>query len=147
METRHPIPIAPGRIFGAWVCLVAMVLLWAPIWAAAWQADAMTCCNGGLCPAHGHSKTNHPSSQQKSPSNSPMDCDYHDGGVVSRCSMSCSHDGNPLLTTAVIFVLPTPTYLSQPSQAIAALIQFTPTEFVQSFEPLSPPPRLSLFPL
>ena len=38
MRRSLHVPIAPGRTFGAWVCLaLAVVMLWAPMGAAAWH--------------------------------------------------------------------------------------------------------------
>jgi len=117
------------------------------MWAAAWQADGMACCDGGMCAAHGHSKPNHSRPQQATHQDSPMDCEHHGGSGTATCSLSCCRESSPSLTSAMIFVLPAPTTVSQPAQAMAAPANFVPAEFVQSFEPLSPPPRLSLFSL
>ncbi len=138
-------PVVPERAFGAWVCLVAVVLLWAPVWAAAWQADGMACCYGNMCATHGHSKPyRHPSKQAPS-QRTPMNCEHHGGSALPDCSMSCSHEASPPFATAVIFVLPEPSVLSQPDQGIAMPPKLVTTEFVQSFEPPSPPPRASVY--
>jgi hypothetical protein len=147
MSRSFHVPIASGRTFGAWVCLVAVVMLWAPLGAAAWQANGMACCEGGMCVAHGHSTTNRPKPQETSPGESPMNCVHHgDRGIVN-CSMSCSHDGSSFLTTAVIFVLPGPAAISQPALVLAAPTTFVQAAFVRSYDPLSPPPRTSHFSL
>ena len=150
---RHSLhfPIAPGRKIGAWVCLSAALLLWSPLWAAAWQADGMPCCGSGLCPAHGHEKANQPASQQMEPARTPMECEHPSGspkhGGTMNCSMSCCHENNVSLASAIIFVLPEPAILSQPAQSVAAPLARAPVEFVPSLKPLSPPPRGSLFSL
>lgn len=131
-------PFTPGRIFGAWVCLVAVVLLWSPMLAAAWQTGGMACCEGGMCGVHAHVKTNHSRAQH----NQHMNCEHHGGTETADCSMSCGQ-GSHSLTSAVIFVLPAPAIFSQPARPIAASSAFVPAEFVRSFEPLSPPPRPS----
>jgi hypothetical protein len=145
MKCSRHVPRAPGRMLSAVVCLVAVVLLWAPLWAAAWSG--MTCCTGRMCPIHGHSAPNHPRPVRAEPEKTPMDCEHHSGNAIANCSMSCSHDSGPFLTTAVIFVLPAPVAISQPAPAMAAPLNFSPAEFGQSFEPLSPPPRIALFSL
>ncbi len=76
-----------------------------------------------------------------------MHCEHHGGTGMTNCAMACCHESNPSLTTAVIFVLPDPASISQPARAMAAPANFAPTEFLQSFEPLSPPPRIALFSL
>jgi len=87
-EEIAAIPIAPGKL-GAWVCLVAVVLLWAPMWAAAWPTDGMDCCKNGLCMAHAHSQSNPARPQQAGAKESPMDCAHHGGSGMANCSMSC----------------------------------------------------------
>src|ERR1700739_243126 len=106
MEALRHFPIAPGRKLGAWVCLLATVMLWAPMWAAAWQANSMACCNGTMCLAHGHSKPDHPSPRRATPSETPMDCEHHSGSGLTSCSMSCCQESTHALTAAMIFVLP-----------------------------------------
>lgn len=147
MRRSLHVPIAPGRTFEAWVCLVAVVMLWAPMGAAAWQANGMVCCEGGICVAHGHSRTNQPKPQETPPGESLMNCTHHgDSGIVN-CSMSCGHNSSSSLATAVIFVLPVPGAISELSQVPEALTSFAPRTFVPSYDPLSPPPRTSHFSL
>jgi len=149
MKRLLHVPVAPGRIFSAWVCLLAVLLLWVPMWAAAWQAGGMACCNGGMCPAHRAAKTNHAGPRQASAPEAPMDCEHHSRsgkghhGMMS-CSMSCCHESSHVLAAAVIFVLPEPAALSLPMETMAAPREFAPTEFVRAFEPPFPPPRTSL---
>lgn len=147
MRRSLHVPIAPRRTFGAWVCLVAVVMLWAPMGAATWQANGMACCAGGMCVAHGHSRTNQPKPQETPPRESLTNCAHHGDNEMVNCSMSCGHDSGSSLTTAVIFVLPTPAAISEPTQASAALTNFAPMAFVPSYDPLSPPPRKSHFSL
>lgn len=141
MKPSAHVLIAPGRELGAWVCLVAVALLWAPVWAATWQAGAMACCHDNMCATHRHARTNEQAPQ------TPINCDHHHGNGIPDCSMSCAKETNPPLAAGVIFVLPEPEILSQPSPVLSAATEFVATEFVQSIEPLSPPPRASLFSL
>ncbi len=145
MKPLAYVRIAPGRVFGAWVCLAAVALLWAPVWAAAWQADGMACCYGNLCATHRHSKPNQGASQQAGSQQTPMNCEHGNG--LADCAMSCPHETSAPLAAAVIFVVPEPAVLSQPGRNVAAPAEFVATEFVPSFEPPSPPPRASLFSL
>jgi hypothetical protein len=140
-ETSH-IPLFLRRTFGAWVCLLAVVLFWAPLWAAAWQAQGMACCEGGMCASHPQGKPN----QSRPKQDSSVNCEHHGGGTPN-CSMSCGQESSNSLTSAVIFVLPAPAIISQPVLDTLASPSLEPAEFMQSFEPLSPPPRTSLLSL
>jgi len=124
------------------VCLLAVLLLWAPYAAAALQAKDMACCGGGMCAAHRHVKPE-PASR---PADGRMDCDHsggqtHDG--MTNCSLSCCKESNPVMAAAAIFVLPEPAALSQPGASLNTRASSRDTEFAQSFEPPSPPPRIS----
>lgn len=141
MKTLRHFPIAPGRILGAWLCLFAVVLLWSPIYAAAWQAQGMACCSGGLCAAHGHSKQGQSHQRQTTTPETAKQCEHHSNTGLIACSMSCCHQTTSSLTTAVIFLLPEPAIVSRPAVALASPSSLAPPEFVQSFDPPSPPPR------
>jgi hypothetical protein len=145
-RTLH-VPIAPGRTFGAWVCLLAVVMLWAPMGAVAWQANGMACCESGMCVAHGHSKTNQPipQKQKATPGESPMNCEHQDDRGVVNCSITCGHESGASVTTAVIFLLPDPAVICRPSNTLTAPTISAPTAFVQWYDPLSPPPRTPYF--
>ena len=140
MRQSLHVPLAPGRKLAATVCLLAVVLLWTPLWAADWQAHGMACCNAGLCPAH-----RKPATTPVPPQNSSEDCDHH--SIASRptgnvnCTMSCCRDASVSFTNAIVFLLPQPTLLSQPGSLLAAVSIFIPSESGQVAKPLSPPPR------
>ncbi len=74
-----------------------------------------------------------------------MDCENRGGSGMTNCSMACCHERSQILVTPAIFVMPEPATICLPPLATIALSNFAATEFVQSFEPLSPPPRTSLF--
>ncbi len=76
-----------------------------------------------------------------------MNCDHHAGSGLTACAISCSHESASSLTTAMIFVLPEPATVSQPTLTMAGAIHFAPVEFAHLFEPPSPPPRASLYSL
>ena len=143
MRPSLQLPIAPGKRLAASFCLLAVLLIWAPAWAAALQSHHMDCCADGLCPAHGHhSKPSEPASH---PAQSPMDCDHHDGSPKTSglmpCSLACCHDSDHATTTATIFVLPAPTQIAKPAVALTPLLQPALTNFAYVSDPLSPPPR------
>ncbi len=146
MKTRHHVPIAPGKL-GAWVCLAAVMLLWAPLWATAWQSDGMGCCKGGMCLTHGHSKPDAAGPRQAGEEETPMDCQHHGETGMGSCSMTCCTESTHTLTTPAIFVMPEPARIDQPCEATIVAGNSAPTEFFQLFAPPSPPPRTSLFSL
>src|SRR5271157_2606442 len=146
MNRSRVIPIAPGKL-GAWVCLVAVVLLWTPMWATAWQTDGMDCWKGGMCMAHRHSKLEPARPQQSGAEETPMDCEHHGASGMSSCPMACCQESSHVLATPAVFVMPEPTTIGQPSEATPAAGNFAATGFARSFEPLSPPPRTALLSL
>src|ERR1700739_4921081 len=109
MKQRLHVPVAPGRNLGAWVCLLAAMLLWAPAWGAAFQASRMTCCTGTMCLAHRHPETKSaPEAQSAAQERTPMECNHASQTGLVNCQMSCCHDQDRPATGAVIFVLPEP---------------------------------------
>lgn len=141
MRRSLQFPIAPGRKIAACVCLVAALLLWFPLWVAAWQSNQMNCCTGGMCPAHGHD-----SEQGHSPSGSqraPMNCDHGAGGGLIECSMSCCRTEAHSFVTAIFFLLPPVIALSR-IPGSASLPTFSSERAI--LPPVAPPdlpPRLS----
>jgi hypothetical protein len=123
------------RSISASICLLAVVLLYAPLAGAAWASRQMACCASGQCPipAHHHQKT------PAAPANH-MDCGHEMAGMTA-CSMSCCHDADRSLIASTAFVLP-PSAASAEATAIKSPIELTkPLDFPRSIEPLSPPPR------
>jgi hypothetical protein len=101
----------------------------------------MACCRDNMCPIHGHVKTN-----PQAP-HTPANCDHHGGNGLPDCLMSCAQQTNPPLAAGLIFVLPEPEIISQPSPILGAAPVFVAAGFLHAIEPLSPPPRVSLFSL
>ena len=132
------------RRIAACACLVALLLIRAPIATATLMTVTGACCDGDYCPIHGNhhhtkntpARTNHPV---------PTDCDHggHSASQVSTCSMSCCHDAQPSVATAHTFLL-TPITLTT---ALAPLFSASATPAANSaslaFAPLAPPPRIS----
>jgi len=146
MKRSQAVPIAPGKM-GAWVCLVAVALLWTPLWATTWQTDGMVCCKGGMCTAHRHSKPEPARPKQTGEAGTPMDCEHHGASGMSSCPMACCPENSHPLAAPAIFVMPEAITICLPSPATTAPNNFAATEFAHFFEPLSPPPRMPLFSL
>jgi hypothetical protein len=139
MRSRLQLPIAPGKKLAALVCLLAVILLWSPLWATAWQAHGMACCNDGLCLAHGKPTLPPVKAQTRS-----GECEHADSPQRTEaitCSISCCHETPSSFTNAILFLIPQPAALSQPAQSVAAVSVLALSEFCQSLEPLPPPPR------
>jgi hypothetical protein len=135
---------APGRRLGACVCLVAVMLLWAPAWAAALEASGMACCDGAMCPFHGHAPKK--SSNETSPAkNAPMaGCEHQAREAAMDCSVACCHPKDPVVTGAVVFVLPEAVAISVPlfTGPPTPDLPYSASSFV--LDPASPPPRTLL---
>jgi hypothetical protein len=126
-----------SQVIAAWFCLVAALLLFAPLAGAAWTAHAAACCTGDHCPIpeHHHSKT---------PAHG-ADCEHQAGGM-SACTMRCCQNTDHIMLIAVAFVLPDGTLLPEPDLASSAKRVTGTNNFPRSLEVLSPPPRLTKTP-
>jgi hypothetical protein len=123
------------RSISASICLLMVVLLYAPLAGAAWSLHQMACCVSGQCPipAHHHQKT------PAAPANH-MDCGHEMSGMMA-CAMSCCHDSDRSLVTSIAFVLPA-SAVAPDAAAIKSPIELAKLmDFPRSSEPLSPPPR------
>src|ERR1700752_5224172 len=125
MTTSRYSPIAPGRKLGAGVCLLAVMLLWVPLWAAALHADGMGCCSDGFCPVHGHQKSGQAATGQSTPAQAPTECEHHGGTSQTptggwRCWMTCCPESGNWRMAAVTFIRPLPTAIALPADATAA---------------------------
>jgi hypothetical protein len=123
------------RSISATICLLMVVLLYAPFAGAAWSSYQGACCMSGQCaiPAHHHQKT------PEAPANH-MDCGHDMAGMMA-CAMSCCHDSDRSVVASIAFVLPPPLAVAS-SAAIKSPIELArPLDFLRSIEPLSPPPR------
>ena len=141
---NYPVQIANSRIrqTGACICLLALLLVYAPMASATVLAITGACCTGDLCPIHG----NHHPAQTGSPQEyeeAPMDCG--DGGhhmsKMQACSMSCCQTVEPTAVYAHSFLLtpfPVPAALAP---LFSASIALTPAKVSPVFAPLAPPPK------
>jgi len=124
-----------SRSISASICLLVVVLLYAPLAGAAWSSYQSACCTSGQCPipAHHHQKT--PAEHANH-----MDCGHDMTGMMA-CAMSCCHDSDRSLVSSIAFVL-SPSVAVVASAAIESPIELAkPLDFPCSIEPLSPPPR------
>jgi hypothetical protein len=132
LEDRTKVPHSKAhRVLAAYVCLLAVGLLFAPYAGAAWMNHAMDCCTGDHCniPEHHH--------RNAAPH---ADCD-HDSGGLTACTMSCCQDEDQVFVAAMTFVMPDPTVAAVQAQSRAALDSPRSIEIPRSIQPLLPPPR------
>jgi hypothetical protein len=123
------------RSISASICLLMVVLLYAPVAGTAWASYESACCMSGQCPiaAHHHHKA------PAAPADH-MDCGHEMPGMTA-CAMSCCHDADRSLVTSIAFVLPQPLAVAEPAAIVSPIESARPLDFARSIEPLSPPPR------
>lgn len=132
-------PVAPGRTAGACVCLMAVLLLWTPVWASAWMARGMACCAGTMCATHGHGKTSAPG--KSGATKSEMECEHPRSAGMTACSMSCCRDQSSSVVSNSVYVLPEPVVVSVPAETVGPAVAAEHNEVLQVFAPPSPPPK------
>jgi len=138
---------ALGRRLAACVCLVAVMLLWAPAWGAALQAAGMGCCDGAMCPLHGHGPKKS-SSDANSAKDMPMaGCDHHARTTAMDCTVACCHPKDPAVTGTIVFVLPSPMPIPAPLLPGPPSRPFAVSANSFVFDPAFPPPRTLLLSL
>jgi len=123
------------RSISATICLLVVVLLYAPLAGAAWSSYQSACCRSGQCAIAGH----HHHKSPATPSNH-MDCGHDMSGMMA-CSMSCCHDTDRSLAVSITFVLPQPVMIATPAAVKSPIGSAIALDFPRSIEPLSPPPR------
>jgi hypothetical protein len=134
-KTQHRV-----RAAAAWLCMLAVVLLYAPMAGAALLAYGVDCCVGGFCniPEHHHHKSQPAPAQDTA----PMDCGHDMSGMTS-CSMSCCKDpARPALIPGA-FVLPPANFAPAASGVIRPIFLANTLEISRFVKPLSPPPRFA----
>jgi hypothetical protein len=126
----------PCRTAAAWLCLLAVALLYAPLAAAAWASRSMACCTGNHCdiPAHHYR-------QAAAQPASHEDCG-HGASELTPCSMSCCQTLDKPVVTGVAFVLPHLAFTTAPVMVTRAPDSAHSIEIPRSTQPLSPPPRI-----
>ena len=121
-----------GRKVGAYLCLLATVLLYAPLAALACNVSSMTCCDGDRCPLHRH--------HQRDTHKHDMDSG-HDSDEMTDCSMDCCHTSEKAALTMLTFVLPRLEIEAHTSILACAITILVSDEIRLAHEPLAPPPR------
>lgn len=124
-----------ARVLSVGFCLLAVLLLYAPLGAAIWTAHDMSCCTGDFCPISSHH-------HQKTPAAPAHHNCGHEMGMTP-CSMSCCQTTERPMVASLSFVLPqwnfSPTaVLISPLETARLSIERS-----RSSEPLSPPPRFA----
>jgi hypothetical protein len=130
------------RTGAAWLCVLAVALLYAPLTGAAILAYQADCCVGGVCniPAHHHHHKQPPGPAQES---MPMDCG-HDMSGMTPCSMSCCQDpARPALIPGA-FVLSAASFFAAPGEVLRPMQLVGSLEISRFVKPLSPPPRFAV---
>ncbi|MGB7729642.1 MAG: hypothetical protein WBL50_16550 [Candidatus Acidiferrum sp.] len=140
MKNLRPFLIAPGRKMGAWLCLIAAVLLWSPLWAVAWQSAQMSCCDGGICLAADHAKRQHHSAAGASEKS--MTCEHQNGNEMSQCAMSCCQTESHVFVASIGFVLPIAPVLARSPYFVKPVTVSAPHEILPPVAPPDHPPRL-----
>lgn len=123
------------RVWSACVCLLATVLLFAPLAGAAWSAHAAACCTGDHCPIPEHHHRSNAPQQDAS-------CE-HQAGDMMACSMNCCQSTEHPLLASLAFLLPDVALLSGPDGLTLLAQDPQAKEFPRSPEVLFPPPRLT----
>ena len=124
----------------AWLCLLAVALLYAPMAGAALLAYGVDCCVGGFCniPTHHHHKSQPAPTQDTA----PMDCGHDMSGMKS-CTMSCCKDpARPALIPGA-FVLPSASFAPATGEVLRPVQMARTLEISRFVKPLSPPPRFT----
>jgi hypothetical protein len=129
----------------AWISLLAVLLIYAPVASATLLAITGACCSGEQCPIHGN---HHPARQNTSQhsNDAPMDCDHpaHSTNKMSSCSMSCCHTVEPAAVHSHIYVL-IPLLLGAPlASSLCAVRSISSAGIFLSYSPLAPPPKSSI---
>src|SRR5262249_51060360 len=135
------------RIAAAWVCLLTVAFLYAPLAGALLLARGADCCVGGYCkvPTHHHEKQKAAAQQVAEQPSAGEACDHEkgSGSHVTPCKMSCCPDTARPALMPVAFVLPVVTFSLEPAATIRPVTTARATEISRFARPLSPPPRLT----
>jgi len=136
-----------ARTLRAQVCLLAVLLLWLPLGASAWQACNMACCADGMCMAHGrsHSPKAAPPSEPAKQGSGEMDC-HHSGqsdadGMLA-CKMDCCHTQQQAMASPIIFLLRAEPALAGLGFCVGSPKTVSAAAASLPFLPSLPPPRI-----
>ena|SRR5579859_6336368 len=123
------------RQLAALVCLLAVLLLQAPLARAVWISATAECCMSDHCPIPGH---HHQSAPAKS--EMPMDCG-HNMNHMSDCKISCCKTTDETAISVAQFVVPYAQFVFSSRTASPDVSQFVPQMISRSEKPQSPPPK------
>jgi hypothetical protein len=101
----------------------------------------MSCCDDGICAAHGHagkSGTKSPSAEQEI---APKECQHGKPSGMIACQLSCCQSHDYPVTGAVLFVLPDPLTILAAVDVNVVELKSQSQAMARLFEPPSPPPR------
>jgi hypothetical protein len=130
------------KSIAAIACLIALLLIYAPMAIATVMAVSGACCAGERCPIHGnhHPAQNHGTHQNEA---TPMDCGHegHGTSTLNPCSMSCCQTVEQAPISVHAFLL-TPLAITT-SLATLATARMAVCAFIVSpvFAPQAPPPK------
>jgi hypothetical protein len=127
--------------FGAYLCLLAVILLWAPAWAAAFQAAQMACCTTGMCPLHGHVPKRSSGDESGRKHTQTSECSHRQCQAAMDCNAACCHPSDPTVTSALVFVLPAAQQITAPLLSGRGAVAKLPRAGSLRYRPPSPPPR------
>jgi hypothetical protein len=133
----------PDSLFAAGWCLLALLLLQAPLAAAAWTAAGMACCAGNQCEAAGH---HHSADSPPASTAGTAECGHQGQGrsSITACTMSCCHRPGHAMAASGLFLLPESALFAGPARAEMARTAAKPAELSFLLEPASPPPRTGI---
>jgi len=126
----------------ACMCLLGLLLIYAPMATATLMAITRACCTGDACPIHGH---HHPvrNNPTESRDKAPTDCGHQsqDRSNMGACSMSCCHDAEQNVVHAHIFLLTPLSLATALAPLSAAWLAPANSSASLSLAPLAPPPK------
>jgi len=122
------------RKFVAGICMLALVLVYAPIASATLMAATGACCAGDHCPIHG----NHHSAPKTE--DAGMDCGHHMNQLQS-CSMSCCQNAEQPAAHAHLYLLIPVTLTANLVLLTVTAPAAAPIRISPAISPLAPPPK------
>lgn len=122
------------RKFVAGICMLALVLVYAPIASATLVVATGACCDGDRCPIHG----NHHSAPKTEETGT--DCGHHISQLQS-CSLSCCQNAEQPAAHAHVYLLMPVTLATNLALITATAPGAAPIKISPAFSPLAPPPK------
>jgi len=123
-------------------CLIALLLVYAPMATATLMAVTGACCTGDYCPIHGNHHPSQKSDAQQN-ENAPMDCG-HEGHATSKmnsCSVSCCQTVEQIAVKVHVFLLTPLPITTSLATLCPAPIALNGSLVSPVFAPKAPPPK------